>query len=406
MTSRIVYCLLSLAVEHMQLVKVDNYMVAAMEDDVVLQAVAADPTARLIYYSRKQYDLAIEGLEDEQVQEAIKLRHKEFAENPLVDGMSRLFQLERGALTLSAVVNDGMKGQESGPISRHIEAKLGAMAHTRAQGRYDDVDLAYVLVVLLEGEALLLAELQGDGAPLAVTGETENRLGFTKPIAESLRVRGRSEYAEALPFAEPWRSIFVRPADESLISALRVEMRPFVEWQGGVVASWPIRQLSGLRQGGKKATVLYSGAEDRDQNGSMTEAQLHRRFARSLEADESSLRRNFTVYLNALRLEQALLRRTVLEHAQSGDAHIASYLKQQIVTETAMLVRALIRDQSWLLGVDLCDGEELRRQEARIAAEAGFLAKLAGAFGQPELAARFSEVKARKQRDIQRLYGG
>lgn len=406
MTSRIVYCLLSLAVEHVQLAQVDNYMVAVMDDDAVLQAVTADPTARLIYYSRKQYDLAIEGLEDEQIRAAIKLRHKEYAENPLVDGVSRLFQLERGVLTLSALVNNGTRGQESGPISRHIEAKLGAMAHMRARGRYDDVDLTYLLVALLEGEALLLAELQGDCAPLAVTGEAENRLGFTKAIAESLRARGRSEYAEALPFAEPWRSVFVRPADEALISVLRVEMRPFVEWQGGVVASWPTHQLTGLRQGGKTATVLISSAEDRDQNGSMTETQLHRRFARSLKADESSLRRNLTVHLNALRLEQALLRRTVLEHAQSEDTHIAGHLKQQIVMETAMLVRALIRDQSWLLGVDHCDGEELQRQEARIAAEAGFLAKLASAFGKPELASRFSEVQARKQRDIQRLDGG
>ncbi len=397
MSHRIVYCAEGCApvlaqLPHEALRGLDGGAVASVPDDAMPALLTKTPTVPILYFSRQAYDDAMEGLSGPEVEEALHKRLSHWSGQALDYALEWIARDERRALTLTAIAWSRASGDNARVLQTHFDAALNLLTSIAGTGRYDDMEFVDLLSAVVEADALLIAEL-------AHRPEAQTRSQFATALAEELKRRGRPEFAQALPYAEPQRGVFIEPADATLRNYLKARWESGVPWRDGAVADLPLRAMADFERAGKRIAVLYAdpGALKQDAN-ELTAAQLIKRFEQLAAAGEEGLTRQRDDYWNMLRLNVAGLRRVLRARAVKEDARVAAVAEPQIVAETQILAVELARSKSWLFPGDGGDPlERLKVAEDDSIGDATFFASVAQRRGNTYLAGRMHDLIARKR---------
>ncbi len=397
MNHRIIYCAGGCApvlaqLPHDSLRPLDGGEVASVPDDATEALVTKTPTVPILYFSRQAYDEAMDGLSGPEVEEALHKRLSHWSGQALDHALEWIAGDERRSLTLIALAWSGASGDNARVLQAHFDAALNLLTSIAGTGRYDDMEFVDLLSAVIEADALLIAEL-------GQRPEAQTRGQFASALAEELKRRGRPEFAQALPYAEPERGVFVEPADAALRNYLEAGWKSGVPWLGGAVADLPMRIIANFQRAGKRITVLYAdpGALKQDVS-ELTKAQLFKRFEQLAAVGEEGLTRQRDDYWNMLRLNVAELRRVLRARAVKEDARVAAVAEPQIAAETQILAVELTRSKSWLFAGDGGDPlDRLRVAEDDFTSDAAFFASVAHRRGNTYLAGRMHDLIARKR---------
>ena len=273
---------------------------------------------------------------------------------------------------------------------------MAALDRLVNEGAYGGSTLPEMLINVLRSEALLLLEMSRG----PMTSESSHRNQFSLAIAEELRILGRPNFAQHLPYAEPARGAWVSPADDKLRASLRSRRLPAIDWNGGLVSVFGLRTLAPLSQQGKAVQILYpDGRQFLQELTDLTGPQLEREFTERSKAGALPF---WNDYLNFLRLEIALLRRAAYAKA-AGSARVATVLTAQIRSEDGLLAAALAQHPSWRNGEFNPQRAALPQAEKDVLDDARFLWRLAILRAQADVAGRYEAFAAFKAQQLARF---
>jgi hypothetical protein len=396
---RIIYCALSCVsllahVPHNLLRNFDGGSVISVSDEVV-GTLLKDRNASLLYLSLSDYQQTVSGLSDSDTEIALRRRLKQWSPRALDNSVDWILQDERRCLTLTAQAARGASGGTVGLLETHFNRGLDLMASILRPGGYDDVKLPDLLSSAVEKDAMLIAEL-------GQTSEGETRIRFAKALAEQLRSHyNEPEFAQALPYAQPSRGVWVVPADKGLRAYLDARSQAAIEWRDGLVASLPLRAIEDFKHEGKKVEILYYDPGQLLQEiADIGADQMSRRFESLYSADEATRARQKADYLNELRLDLAVLRRVLRVRSAQENARLIAVLDPQIQLETQLLAGGIAGAGSWLSSDDRRPAiEGLLTAEDELRLDAAFFSSFAEVRGDAFVADRMHEILLQKKAD-------
>ena len=399
---RIIYCALGCAslltlVSHETLRKFDQGAIVSVSDESMSKLFIKESEIPILYFSRDDYDQAIRDLDEDEIDNALRKRLKEWSPQALDQALQWIAINERRPLALTAQSLRTAPGDKQQLLETHFNSGLDLLTSIAAPGRYDEMDLRDLLMAIVESEAMLIKELPQ-------SQESQTRLQFADALARELKRHGRGEFAAALPYAEQERGAWVTPLDPSLKSYLKTRGIAAAEWRNGIVAPLPLRALDDFRKTGKQVEILYAdpGALMQD-FFELTGAQLFRRFRELSAADDAARSRQMNDYRNVLRITIAVQRRALRKRATREDTVMTSLLNQQIFTETKILAEQLAATRSWLSPGDVTAPlQRLHLAEQELADDTAFLLSLALKQNHAHLKERLKEIQRIKEDDLKR----
>jgi hypothetical protein len=412
---RVIYCLIGCAAmlshfQHTELTSLGDGGVAAIGDPVLLGLYAQYPALPILYFARPAYDEAVRDLPPVDRDEALQKRLKEWSPQALEQTIDWIYRGEREALSLTILAGAGEGDDRARALAAHGAGTIELLTGLVGEGRYDEMDLADLIVVAIEKEALIRTELQAAGAAGAradAEGEIGERRRIIEALAAAAAALGRPEFAQAPPYAELWRATYIEPADSQLLEALTDEWEPFVPWRQGIVARYRVRQIDDLKRSGRRVGILCFDAglflEDVAQ---LSPAQLRRGFEERAQAMGAARQGLWDTYMDGLRLESLLALRWVVARMKGGDEERDRMLVAVESMAGARLVSSLRRSRSWLsspVGPGPEAAGRLLEREQQLVADAALFSALAARQGQTELAQRLLGILARKQADVMAL---
>ena len=351
---RVIFCMLKCMtilaqMPHTDLLEMEGGTIKLVEDSILLNICAKDPTIPILYFSRAAYDEATTDLDEPDIQKVILKRRNEWAPEVLDQTHDWIYRRERECLTLAALSRLGSSKPVAAGIGAHFRKTIKLLSQTVGQGRYEDIQLVNLLEIALENEAYLIAELQAAGIDdhSAAEAEIQERTQTVNILSRILADLGQPQYVKAPPYVELWRVVYMAPADELLMSQLKMQYEPIAMWKNGIVARWRFRELSKLEQAGKTIELLYyNKGKFLEDLQYLTPARLTKTFEKRAQAEfHVRLRKD---YLNTLRLEALLLMQTVHDRAVIKEPRLNDRLGKILEMHTARLDSTLVRDSSWL----------------------------------------------------------
>lgn len=399
---QVIYCalgciaLLSRA-PHENLRPLDQGIVAAVPDDVIRSLLRVEPQTPILFFSRTAYDGAIQGLSENDVAVALRARLARWSPRVLEHALERLANDERRALTLTAHSLRVAQGRPAQLLETHFDRGIELLASIAGTDRYDQMPLTELITAIVDGEALLLAELPP-------SPEALRRRQWAIELATELKRQGHPEYAQALPYAAPERGVWITPLDDAVRHYATSRGIAVVAWRGGAVMSLTLRAIEQFEAQGKHSTVLYfdPGAllEDVSQ---LSPPQLFHRFESLLASSALSRERAHEDYLNTLRLSVAV-QRQVLSRRVVTDPPTARLLGEQRRAEHRILLEALAQGDSWLEPNDRAAPlTQLAVAQRDLVSDARFLADLARQRSAEHLSARLDTILQRALDDQARI---
>ena len=337
------------SLEFEELGRVDNGVWVACPDSTV-RALAQRVNPVLLYFDRYEYDRAIADLSGVQTQEVIRKRRDQWAPQAASYLMSRLFTLER--LHLEAALGV--------PAGDQVNRSLMSLEAMAGLDRYNIIPAKALAVTIAEGEAMLLATLvsalnngllQGDSRDLAAW-HRERRQVWSRTVARVAVALGVREFANAFPYADPVRGVFVHPADVDYERGVQRSGEPAVRWRDGLVHILAERRFEVLRERGLTVKVLYANAGDC--LGMLTTAQLHRDFATRLDRPEAESKRDFLAQIDVLHLHQILMKSAFRRRGDASRACESAGMDAVLREEVEVLRHSLERTRSFsgVSGID------------------------------------------------------
>jgi hypothetical protein len=383
------------ALPHAPLGRYADGIVFATADNAALTLLARAPAYSLLFFAKETYDHAMRQLPEPERDAAIRKRLARWAQNAVSEGMDWLYRSERRCLALTAMT---MQGPQRATIpADHFEHTMVALHRLVNDGAYGSATLAGVLVFLIEGEALILVELSQQQA----AAEIAERKQLSAGVAQALRTLGQPQYVQYPPYVEPRRAALVVPADQAVRQLVKIRVRPAIDWRGGLVSTFGVRDLETMAHQGKTVRILYLHANGFLQDYmDLTPAQLLRELEERFRAGALPF---WEDHLNFLRLDTALMRRAAHEKALGENAAVAAQLAAQMPRDNALLLAALAKHPSWITDQDRPQQVTLVQAETEVVEDATFLARLAAARGQDEVHQRyrlFAEFKARQRQRL------
>ncbi len=361
---RVIHCTLSCLsilnpLPHEVLLRYEDGVVVGVKDEVLLELLSKSALISFLYFSKDDYEKAIQGLTPPEVKEVINFRLKNWAPQALDQSIDRLHQIQRQCLALTAFINSRLSGPNKEGLQVHATSALNFLARLTNESRYDDLELTLFLIIVLEKEAELIAELEdaisdqtwqpSANEKSVLETQVQGRKESAEVLATTIANLGREEFHDSLPYVDLARAVWVQPHDANLVEVLKVKFEPFVEYKDGLVFNQPIRLFSDLERTGKKVSILYlNGGEFLESLSQLTIAQLERDFEEQASASASTktvMRREF---LSSLYLEQILLKKALHSHIVDKDNSINSELDIQIRKEEEWLLTSLAEYQTWI----------------------------------------------------------
>jgi hypothetical protein len=399
----VVYCALSCAtllreLPHDSLRAFDEGWIASVSEEVMGRLLASDPSIPILYFSRSAYDQAILGLTDLDTDATIRNRIDRWSPQALDHALEWTARGERRSVALTAHAVRGASESTARLLGEHLSAGLDLLTAIAGTGRYDQMDFPDLLSAVVETEAKLIAEL-------GESSEAGTRRQFSTALAQELKRYHRGEFAQALPYADPERGVWVSPVDEPLKTYLKFRGMAGAEWRGGIVVRLSLRAIEDFRKKGKTVAILYAdpGALMQDL-ADLNNAQIVHQFEELSSANADARVRQTNEYLNMLRLNVAILRRALRGRSGKEDLGMVPLLDRQIASETRILAVQIVQTDSWLLPGDTADPlVRLRVAEEELTGDATFFLTLAQRQGNTYLVQRMGEILQRKREDRERL---
>jgi hypothetical protein len=365
---------------------------------VVAGLLLKDPNLPILFFSPGDYEQATQGLTESEIDIALKQRLKSWSPQALDHALGWIVLDERRSLTLTARAAHGASAPAAALLDTHFVLALDLLTSIVGTGRYDEEDYPNLISAAVEKDVMLMTELGN-------SSETTTRGEFAKSLAQELTRHGQREFAEALPYLEPARGVWVVPFDDAVRGYLKVREEPGVEWRGGVVASLSEPAIRNFQKDGKKVEILYpDGGNLTEDFANLSRPQLFLRFAKRSGADEATKARRMADYLNLLRLDVTLLRRALLKRAVKEDVVMVPLLERQIQAETSILASHLVKAGSWITAEDHeAPLATLRVAEEQVSADAAFFAGLALRRRNEAIARRMKAIVETKRADLTRV---
>jgi hypothetical protein len=288
----------------------------AASDEVLLAALATG--AKLLYLSRPEYDQAVRGLAPDELAPAVAKRAERLgdklpglAESLLAGRKQQILPLARGN-------------------PAHFERSLNLLTRLTTAGSFDDYPEDDRIDRLYDRAWGFLAELDTpEAAPHVLPEEAELHRGFADAYAASLRRRGRADYGRLPLRVTIERGWFVAPPEPGLVAAWKLDGIPAIAWDGGVVGPIATHDVDEVRAHVQTAQLLYPSWQTPIAAAlALTPPQL----ALALAEQRAKPDHGLAAHLDALRVEQTLVRRAVLASLKTPElvalltAHVAAEL--------------------------------------------------------------------------------
>jgi hypothetical protein len=413
MIERVIYCAIgSLAMlsplPHETLLKRDAGVVAAVRDDTMLTLLSRQADVSVLYFSRDDYDEAIRGLSKSEIDSIVNKRLQYWAPNAAGHGLSWIYHTAQRDLTLTALAQTSRARVAGTRLADHFEQILQLLVTISGESRYQDMTMASLLVLVVEGEANLRAEYLDAQKAAQQAGDSvaAERFAFAAKRSEeycqalgpTLRSLGRPEYSQSLPHIGLSRGTFVWPRDPDLIKRLTAQQVIHVIWKDGLVAEWSLDDFPELEKRGKSSRVLYfnSGKLLMDLQD-LTPAQLARELAKRFEAGQGASMEARREHLCSFWLAQHVLRRKALARSRESHTAASALLERQVTEEERALQQELAAHPVWLEEREKSFGlEALKKSEEQLLQDARFFGTLCRREGDANGEALFKKVSAFK----------
>ena len=321
-----------------------------------MELLSQQAAVSVLFFSRDAYEKAIRGLADSEINAIVDRRRQYWAPNAVGHGLNWLYHIARRCLTLTAlaVSSPGSAARLEDPFEQCLQLLVSITGETR----YQDMSMASLLVLVVEGEAELYREYLdardearrvGD-SPLAekFTDAAKRSESYGQALGLSLKSLGRPEFTQGLPYIGLSRGVFIWPKVRDLIEMLTVQREVYVTWKDGLVANWSLDDLPELERRGKSVRILYfNGGQLLTDAKDLTAAQLEREFAERFEAGRGASMDARREHLYSLWLEQHLLRRKALAQASAQDTSLAAILAQEVTEEARAMREELATHPVW-----------------------------------------------------------
>jgi hypothetical protein len=226
------------------------------------------PLPTLLFFSRAEYDEALEGLDPAARVEAILQRLETVSSDAV---QQALWAVRADLLKAAPAVGD----RDPGALDLLLRAAVEIDGADRLRGAPPD----QLAKDALEGVARLLAEElpSAAAAPYAAEAETYRAL---------LGMMGRTMAATGLPHAEREPVYYVAPLSPGAIASFPAQGKPFFRWRAGVVAPWYEREVAGFAARHQTARVVYPGREPfLEDLTTLTGAQMDRVLRRRIKSE-------------------------------------------------------------------------------------------------------------------------
>jgi hypothetical protein len=406
MAERVIYCTIASltmlnALPHEILHKLIDGVVATVQDETIV--LSRQPSISLLFFSRHAYEQATRDLAAPEIEAVIRKRLRYWTPNATGQGLNWIYQSARRCLALTAVVQAENSGAAATRLNDHFEQSLQSLVSISGETRYQDLTMASLLVLVVEGEGRLNAEYLDAQVAAGRAGDTRAAQGFAdaakrsegygRALGSSLASLGRPEFTQGLPFIGLSRGVFVSPRDPDLMKSVAVQREAVITWKDGLVANWSLDDVPELEKRGKSVRVLYfnSGQLLTDLRDLTTEQSQHE-FARRFESGQGGSMEARREHLHSLWLEQHLMRRKALAQAGPQNSAVAKILGAQVPDEAQMLRQALATNPAWLEPGTKPGMDTLRGCEDQLLADARFLAALSKSESDTNGEALFTKV--------------
>src|SRR5579863_2333281 len=133
----------------------DGYVVAVQDETIVF---SRQPPVLLLFFSRDAYAEATRGLSDREIDTVISKRRQYWAPNAGGNGLNWIYQDARRCLALTALAQASNSGVAATRLEDHFEQSLQLLVTISGERRYQDLNMASLLVLVVEGEARLHKE--------------------------------------------------------------------------------------------------------------------------------------------------------------------------------------------------------------------------------------------------------
>jgi hypothetical protein len=409
----IVYCALGCVtllntIKHETLRKLDSGFVEAVPTHAIGTLLAKEPTLPILYFSREEYDEAIEGLSGPEIDNALRKRLRDWSPNAPGYGLNWIAEQERRCLSLTSLAEASSNPATSARLKEHFEKSLDLLLTLSGESRYSDDSLPTLIVYVVEGDAKVRGEFLDAAAVAQHRGDTQEadryaqlakRIeGYLQSLGRILEGLGRPEYGDALPYVPLVRGVFIRPRDADLARSIIARCEPPIEWKDGLVAPWAMEDFPALEKRGKSVHVLYlnSGLLAQDVLD-LTPAQRDREFAKRFENGWGASAEERRPYLAGLWLGQHLLRRIALARARAHDQTVSGILGKEVTEEAQELQTELALHPVWLDGKpQSATPDTLKKCEEQLVDDAKFLAVLSAKENDANSAALFERISTFK----------
>ncbi len=295
-----------------------------VEDPAWLAAQGGDDL-ELLYLSPSEYEHAVRGLSEKEVERAIEHHRTRFAANVPAQALGLVEQRALASLGLPLADAKALKVRAD---------VLTAVASSTIVPRFAATPPLVLLDYLREGDAEILAELDSPSTRAAGDfdhdgSEREARRRFASACGQIAAHRGQPDKARVFPYFDVERTYFVTPPNSAVLARAKVVGDPTRDWRDGTILPLPERMAAGLE--GHTSTILFPAPGPFvSALGALTPAQLE------VELAERMVAPGFAAYLNARRLQQAALRAAV--HLIAGsDRELAGALAEQTREEASRI---------------------------------------------------------------------
>lgn len=320
----------------------DGAWVACPDDTV--RALADRRAPLFLYFDRQSYDNAISGLTGAAIRDVIRRRRSKWAPQAQGYVLAWLFDLERVSLEAALA-----------GVPNAVEGSLALLQRLAGLDRYRMEAAKGMAVEVLEAEAKLLACIEsalhaGVSAARrqALASHLEQRKQWAQTVGRVAGQLGATQFANALPGADPERGVFLHPADSATERAISSAGEPAIRWRDGIVCVLPERRIAMLRSQGRSPGVLYAEAGDfYDSAEMLTTDQLHRDFAARLGRSAAETAWDFESQIDRLQLHQILLKRELCGRPDAARACRSGGLEATLTEEVAVLRASLGQNRSF-----------------------------------------------------------
>ncbi|KYF80873.1 hypothetical protein BE20_00830 [Sorangium cellulosum] len=380
-----------------------------LDDAAFLSGLKGNIPLSLLYFSMEDYEHAMRRLPPEQVERAVLARRVYFSSASTGRATDWFYRGARRVLVSCAIAAEQGPSRSAPVLVAHFGNMLDHLARLSSQGRFDDLDSRTLLLYVAEGEAGLLDEAGKLGTQFGIERVLERLEDFRtqySTYARMLAELGNPELQVAPPYIQARRGVLFVGAGSELAQSFRAHCMPSVILSKGVIGPMPDRQIYESDQR-DRVFLYFTEGEFVEALAGLTDAQIERDVDERREAMERTPAVLVGDYFFGIHLQQAFLRRSLLDALHREALSYWKELEAHVLVEESWLRRVLSEMAPWVGPGEPPSGSgtltKLQSDVRRLSEDASFLASICTAQGEDFLAVKFVSFAAELEMDWRRI---